>query len=55
MWMLAVCIPAAWYIAPMKKPITTTEFASTRAFPEHQHQISFHPGKGSQLFKAKRH
>jgi hypothetical protein len=27
MWMSAACMPAAWYIAAMKKPITITEFA----------------------------
>ena len=27
MWMSAACMPAAWYIAAMKKPLTITELA----------------------------
>ena len=47
MWMSAACMPGAWYIAAMKKPITITEFArmggkarADKLSPERRRQIA---------------
>jgi len=52
MWMSAACMPAAWYIAATKKPITITDFARTGAKaradklpPERPRQIASEAGK----------
>ena len=29
MWTPAGCMPGTWFVAPMKKPLTITEFART--------------------------
>ena len=52
MWMSAACMPAAWYIAAMKKPITITDFArmggkarADKLSPERPRQIASEAGK----------
>ena len=61
MWMLPAYMPAAWYIAAMKKTLTITEFArmggkarAERLSPERRRQIASEAGKkGGRPRKAK--
>ena len=61
MRMSAACVPAAWYIAGMKKPLTVTEFArmggkarAQKLSPERRKQIASEAGKkGGRPRKAK--